>query len=227
MLLNILKINNYQAYVYLFLYSLIFVIFSLYFSLNAWSFDFSILTYVFKIAYSGWLYSLAGAFLLFANGLVFDLFLVSQEIVEKNNHIPSFLIAVFLSIVSSLNPLHPILISQLLMSTSLWCFLSAYKADRSYSPVFNGAFFLSAASLFYPPFIIFLPLAVICLLVLRTFYLREWVLVLVGILSPYLICSAMMFLGNENPQQALLNLANSFYSPSIPGYLKGSFLFNG
>ncbi len=152
--------------------------------------------------------------------------MTSQEVSEKNNHVPAFLLGIFLCYPLSQNPLHPLLFAQLLVSVSLWYFVSVYKSDRALSPVFNGAFCLSATTIFYPPFIVFIVMCFICLLILRPFVLREWILVLIGIALPYFFYISLLFLFDKNIQNPTLNLANSFHAPSIPTYIKGSFLIN-
>jgi len=226
MLLNILKINNYLVYVYLFLLALAAGIFSINYSANAPVLDNSALSFFLQQGNYGVVSKISGIILLLANVLLFDLCINSQEVVEKNNHIPSFLLSIFLCYAIGLNPLHPILFAQLLLSASLWFFISIYKADRVYSPIFNGAFCLAVATIIYPPYSLFMVLCFVCLLTLRTFSLREWLLAILGICLPYFFYFSLLFLFDKNPQQVFLILRDSFHAPSIPAYLKGSFLIN-
>ncbi len=226
MLLNILKINNYLAYVYLFLFAFIIGVFSVNYSANAFVFDNNILLFFFQSANYGLLSKISGIILLLANVFLFDLFITSQEVVEKNNHVPSFLLSIFLCYAISQNPLHPMLFAQLLISASLWCFISVYKSTNAYSPIFNGAFCLSAATIIYPSFGLFMVLCFVCLITLRTFNLREWLLAIIGISLPYFFYFSLLFLFDKDINQVVLNIVNSFHAPSIPAYLKGSFLIN-
>lgn len=226
MLLNIFKINNYSAYVYLLLFSLGLALFSASFTINVDVFANSVLSFFIYSPDFRVLGKIAGILLLLINVFVFDLFMTSQEVSEKNNHVPAFLLGVFLCYLLSQNPLHPILFAQLLLSAAMWYFVSTYKSDRTFSPVFDGALCISTATLFYPPFIVFIPTCFICLLILRSFVLREWILALIGIILPYFFYISLLFLFDKNMQQPALNLANSFHAPSIPISLKGSFLIN-
>ena len=226
MLLNILKINNYLVYVYLFLVAFIIGVFSVNYSANVYVFDNSIFYFFFPSANYGLLSKIIGVILLIANVFLFDLFITSQEVAEKNNHVPSFLLGVFLCYAISQNPLHPMLFAQLLLTTSLWFFISVYKSNKAYSPIFNGAFCLSAATVIYPSFSIFMVLCFVCLITLRTFNLREWLLTIIGITLPYFFYCTLLFLFDKDPHQVVLNIVNSFHAPSIPAYLKGSFLIN-
>jgi len=226
MLLNIFKINSYLAYVYLLLFTLILGIFAVNFSFNASVFDDSVLYYFFQSTKMGLLTKIIGVVLLLLNVLVFDLLLNSQEITEKNNHVPGVLLGVFLCYAISQNPLHPILFAQLLISISMWRFISVYKSDKAFSGIFDGAFTLSAATILYPPYSVFILLCFIGLLTLRSFSLREWILTIIAIITPYLFYFSLLFLLDKNPPQIILNMVNSFHKPTIPSYLKGSFLIN-
>lgn len=226
MLLNIFKINSYLANIYLLLFTLILGVFTVAFGFNASVFSNSVLYYFFHSVQPGLLVKTGGIILLIANVLIFDLFLNSQEITEKDNHVPAFLLAVFLCYPLSQNPLHPILFSQIFISISMWKFISVYKSDKAFSGIFDGAFTLSLATILYPPFILFVLLCFTCLLTLRTFSLREWALTIIGILTPYLFYFSLLFLFDKDPHQILLNMHESFRRPGIPVYLKGSFLIN-
>ena len=226
MLLNIFKINNYLANVYLLLLSLVLGLFVISLSVNADVFAHSVLSFFINASNFTVLSKIGGVLLLLANVFVFDLFMTSQEISEKNNHVPAFLLGIFLCYPISQNPLHPMLFAQLILCAAMWYFISVYKSDKAFSSLFNGAFFLSVATVFYPPYIVFIPICFICLLILRTFSLREWFLVLIGIILPYFFYISLLFLFDKNMQQPALNLANSFHAPSIPSNLKSSFIIN-
>ena len=226
MLLNIFKINNYSTYVYLLLFSLGLGVFAVNFSAEVNVFANSILSFFINTTNFGILSKVLGLLFLVANVFVFDLFMTSQEISEKNNHVSAFLVSIFLCYPLSQNPLHPILFAQLLLTASMWYFVYSYKSDKALSSVFNGAFFLSVATVLYPPFIILLMMCFISLLLLRTFVLREWLLVSIGIILPYFFYISLLFLFDKNMQQPALNLVASFHALRIPTYFKGSFLIN-
>ena len=226
MLLNIFKINNYLANIYLLLFTLIFGVFTVNLTTNTDVFAESVLSFFIHSTTSGLLEKIFGVLLLLLNVFIFDLFITSQEVSEKNNHLPGLLLAVFLCYPLSQNPLHPLLFAQLLLSAALWYFVSTYKADKALSQVFNGAFCLSTATVFYPSFILFIPMCFVCLLILRSFNLREWILALIGISLPYYFYVSLLFLFDKDMQQPALNLAHSFHAPNIPAFSNGSLLIN-
>lgn len=226
MLLNIFKINNHLATIYLLVFTLVLGIFAVNLSVGADVFANSVLSFFIPKTSFGIPSKITGIILLLTNVLVFDLLMTSQEISEKSNRVPAFLLGIFLCYAISQNPFHPLLFAQLLLSASMWYFISIYKSDKALSPLFNGAFCLSTATIFYPPSIIFISMCFICLLLLRPFVLREWILTAIGIALPYFFYVSLLFLLDKDMQQPALNLANSFHLPSIPIYIKGSFLID-
>ena len=114
MLLNIFKINNHLASVYLLLFTLVLGIFAINLSVDADVFANSVLSFFIHTKDFGILSQIGGILLLLSNVLVFDLFMSSQEISEKSNRVPAFLLGIFLCYPLSQNPLHPLLFAQLL-----------------------------------------------------------------------------------------------------------------
>jgi hypothetical protein len=221
-MLNFLKINGYAAYLYLLLFSLILGLFSVSFSYHASVFEESVLYYFFSSATNNWVVKIGGVVLLMANVLLLDLLFTRQEVTEKYNHVPAFISAVFSCYVLIQNPLHPLLFAQLLVGGGLWNYFSTYKANQELSAVFDGAFMLSVASIIYPPFCLFLALFVFSLLILRSFVLREWLLSLLGIIIPYLLYTAFLFLFGKKLQPIYKNVTISFHHFLIPSYINGS-----
>ncbi|HXB40456.1 MAG TPA: DUF6427 family protein [Bacteroidia bacterium] len=231
MILRTLKINDYRARVYLFVFSVLTGLFAVSFSVNhisvfansAASFLFNGTDYSFFNAI--W-FKAAGVLLLVANVVLFDYVLSSQELVEKNNHVPAFLLGLYFAYSLQENPLHPQLFAQLLLTLSYQMFISTYRIERAAPGVFNGAFCLSCAVILYPPYWMFFALGFICLGVLRPFNTREYSLVIVGIGLPYLFYYTVLFLCDQSLRKPVQDILNSFQRPSLPKYYNGSFLIN-
>ncbi len=231
MILRTLRINDYRAWVYLLVFSALIGVFAVCFSVNhtpvfansAASFLFTGSDY--SVFNTIW-FKTTGVLLLITNVILFDYVLVSQELVEKNNHVPAFLLGLYFAYPLQENPLHPQLFAQLLLTLSYKMFISTYRIERSAPGVFNGAFCLSCAVILYPPYWMFFALGFICLGVLRTFNLREYSLVIIGIGMPYLFYYTLLFLCNQSIQKPTEDIMNSFNKPALPVYYAGSFLIN-
>lgn len=230
MILRTLKLNDYRAWIYLLIFTGLVAVLAVCFStLHNRVFDTSPLGFVFTGNYEvfgGLGLKITGVVLLLANVMLFDYVLISEELVEKNNHVPAFLLGLYFSYCLQQNPLHPQLLAQLLLTFSYKLFISTYRVERAAPRIFDGAFCLSCAVILYPPYWMFFALGFICLSVLRPFNAREFSLVIIGLGLPYLFYYTVLFLCNQSLQKPEEDIFNSFNRPAMPVYYKGSFLIN-
>lgn len=231
MILRTLKINDYRAWVYLLVFTALVAAFAIVFRLNH--------EHVFantpaslllrgsdrSVFNSIWM-ALAGGLLLLANVILYDHVLISEELVEKNNHAPAFLLGLYFAYSLQQNPLHPQLFAQLLLTLSYKLYISTYRVEKAAPRVFDGAFCLSCAVILYPPYWMFFALGFICLGVLRSFNPREYSLVIIGLALPYLFYYTLLFLFDGPMRKPADDIINSFHRPALPVYYAGSFLVN-
>src|SRR5437588_208741 len=107
MLLRFLKINDYRSWLYLIVFSGLMAVFAL--SFGVWHnevFKNSVLS-LFTINGTHLGVKIIGALLLMANVLLFDYVLTSQELTDKSNHVPAFLLGLYLIYALLENPLNP------------------------------------------------------------------------------------------------------------------------
>ena len=151
---------------------------------------------------------------------------IKQEVSDKQNLIPGFIYIVFASVLNCTSALHPCLIANLFLIASLHRLFSIYREELSLAAVFDSAFLLGIGGLFYTPVFTFILIPFISLIILKPFKLREWILVICGLLLPLLLSVALLFLFN----QPLELLQNSILSSFIPAHKfvfgKGSFLIH-
>ncbi len=109
----------------------------------------------------------------------------------------SYIMAVFLVILScSFLPLlriHPGLIGGVFLLLAIEKCLRSYHSDKFSTNFFDAAFYISVGSLFYFSLIYFTLLIWIAIIILRPFKLREYLMVPVGILLPYIFAWAYYF----------------------------------
>lgn len=231
MILRTLKMNDYRAWVYMVVFSALVGVLAIVFHVNHEDvFINSVASFIFTddsyaVLHQPWA-KITGVLLLVANVIVFDRVVSSQELVEKNNRVPAYLMGLYFAYALQENPLHPQLFAQLLLSFSYQRFISTYRVERAAPTIFDGAFFLSCAVILYPPYWMFFALGFICLIVLRPFNAREYVLVLIGVGLPYLFYYTVLFLCDQSLQKPVADIINSFHRPKMPEYYAGSFLVN-
>lgn len=231
MILRTLKTNDYRAWVYMVVFAALVGAFSVVFRVNHEDvfinnpFWFLFRTSDPALFGSLWIKA-AGVLLLLGNVILFDYVVTSQELVEKNNRIPAFLMGLYFAFPLQENPLHPQLFAQLLLTFSYQLFISTYRIEKSAPRIFDGAFCLSCAVILYPHYWMFFALGFIALAVLRTFNAREYGLVLIGLGLPYLFYYTLLFLCDQSLQKPVEDIINSFRQPSMPAYFTGSFPVN-
>ncbi len=231
MILRTLKINDYRAWVYLLIFSAAIGTLAVVFNVNHGNvFSNNPASFLFygndHSIFGNLGMKIAGVILLMANVMLFDYVIISQELVEKNNHVPAFLLGLYFAFSLQENPVHPQLFAQLLLTLSYKFFISTYRVERAAPSIFDGAFCMSCAVILYPPYWMFFALGFICLGVLRTFNAREYSLVIIGIGLPYLFYYTILFLCNQDLHKPVEDISNSFNRPAMPTYYEGSFLIN-
>jgi len=227
MLLRFLKVNDYRSWVYLFVFSLLAGGFALFVGVkHVPVFENSLLSLFNIDRANSIIVKIMGLLLLTANIFLFDHVVTSQELTANNNHVPAYLMGLYLIYAMIENPLNPQLPAQLLLTFSFGRYISTYRVEKAAPYVFDGAFCLSCAVILYPPYWVFFALGFISLGVLRAFNLREYSLVIVGLALPYLFYYTALFLYDLPLQKPVLDFTNSFNRPAMPLYFKGSFLIN-
>ena len=227
MLLRFLKVNDYRSWVYLFVFAVLMGSFAISFGVKHVNvFENSMLS-LFGIENTNTVFiRITGVLLLMANIFLFDYVLTSQELTANDNHVPAYLLGLYLIYALIENPLNPQLFAQLLLTFSFGRYIATYRVERAAPAVFDGAFCLSCAVILYPPYWVFFAIGFICLAVLRAFNLREYSLVILGLALPYLFYYTILFLCNQSMQKPMQDISNSFHRPAMPEYFKGSFLVN-
>jgi hypothetical protein len=149
-----------------------------------------------------------------------------QEITEKQNLLPSFLYLVVSGLLNLDSACHPLLIGSLPLIGAFYLLFGTYRSELSLAQVFDAAFLISLGGLLYTPLIVFFLIPFISLLILKPFKLREWLLILLGLAMPVMLCSVLLFLFNS-PQELLTSpLSNAFTFFHVPVFGKGTFLIH-
>lgn len=226
MLLRFLKINDYRAWIYLIVFALSMAVFALSFGVRHVNVFENSLMSLFNLQYANVIViKIVGVLLFIANVLLFDYVTSSQEI-AVSNHVPAYLLGLYLIYAMIEHPLNPQLPAQLFLTFSFAKFIITYRVEKAAPSIFDGAFCLSCAVILYPPYWVFFALGFICLAVLRAFDLREYSLVILGLVLPYLFYYTILFVCDLPLQKPMQDIVHSFHRPAMPEHFKGSFLIN-
>jgi hypothetical protein len=119
------------------------------------------------------------------------------EVLSQRNNLPALFYMVLMSCSGSLQTLHPALFANLFMIMALFRLITSYRKETAFSEMFDMGFLLSLATLFYLPSLAFIPMVFISLVIMRPFVWREWVILTIGILLPFLFISTWYFCYDE------------------------------
>ncbi|MBC7694377.1 MAG: hypothetical protein H7141_02915 [Burkholderiales bacterium] len=160
---------------------------------------------------------LLGAF--FANFLA-----IEQEITSKTNYLPAFIYILLAFSASSKGLVEPILIANLFIPPSLYFLINSYRQDFALPEFFKSGLFMGLASFFCIHYIVIFPVSFIALFILRPFNWREFVVLLLGLLTPLYIYACVCYL-TTNEAFTVLGMmqeaTSSLQKPILSEYYMG------
>lgn len=173
-----------------------------------------------------WVYKLFSFLLALSGAYLLDLTLQRFELTQKGNHVPAGMYLLFSAILSNESILHPIIPANLCIIGAFLLFLDTYRHDNAYSRLFDAAFLIAMAVLFYTPMLFLFPLSFVALVILRPYKFREWILVIIGMFLPVLILALTFFVLDISAAQFIIPLSEVSGSFSIPENRAGSLVIN-
>jgi len=123
---------------------------------------------------------------------------VEQEITSKTNFLPAFFYILLAFSSSTKNSVEPILLANLFLLPSLYFLINSYRQDYALAEFFKAGLFMGLASFFCIHYIIVFPLSFISLIILRSFNWREWIVLLLGLITPLYIYLSVCYLTSED-----------------------------
>lgn len=142
---------------------------------------------------SGWIPQVITVILLFIHGTMLSALNFTHRLIDEINLFPGLfyvLIACLLPEFLYLSPLH---LANTFYLLALIDLMAIYNQPRSAGFIFNAGMWIGIGSLFYFSWFIFILLAFIALNILRAFDIRERLMVLAGVLVPYILTALYFF----------------------------------
>ncbi|MCK4661283.1 MAG: hypothetical protein KAT68_00345 [Bacteroidales bacterium] len=133
--------------------------------------------------------------------------------IRTRTYLPAFIYILIIGSYIPFHNLHPVIIGNLFLILSINKFFINKKEKNLISNYFEVGLLLSIGSLFYFNLIYCIVLIWISLLILRTFYWREWFISLIGLSFGYLILFIISFFNNslDYTIDIIFNNFKSFY----------------
>lgn len=143
------------------------------------------------------LYSVIAYMLFYVQAIAFNKILNDQRLFPRTNYLAGMSYLLITSVFNEWAVLSAPLVVNTLLIWVLSNLCNLYNNPHVKTTLFNTGFITGMASLFYLPSLVFAILIVVGLVITRPFKLPEWLVALVGILSPYYFMASWLFLTNR------------------------------
>jgi Family of unknown function (DUF6427) len=150
-------------------------------------------------------YSIISYFLLYSQAISFNRLLNNRRLMQKPNYLPAMSYLLITSFFAEWNILSaPLVINTLLIW--VWAKMSSlYNNPHAKSTLYNIGIVIGIATFFYFPSLAFGVLIIFALVLTRPLKVAEWLIPLLGFITPWYFLFAWLF------------LANKLYSFQLPG----------
>lgn len=140
------------------------------------------------------LYPVITYLLLFTQALTFNKLISDQKLMQRSNYLPAMSYLLITSIYNEWNILSaPLIINTLLIW--VWGRMSnLYNNKNPKATLFNIGMMIGVSTFFYFPSLAFALLIVFALIVVRPFIFTEWLVAILGIITPYYFLLSYLFL---------------------------------
>ncbi|MFT4023164.1 MAG: hypothetical protein QM664_05195 [Flavihumibacter sp.] len=163
----------------------------------------------------GWLYGLLAFLLLFVQASLLNRVANATKLFPK----PNFLVGMAFLLVSSLLPEWNQFSSTMIVNLLLiWVFYSMagwYNSSRPLTAIFNTSLVVGVLPLLYSPCVAYLVLLLLAIVITRPIRIGEFVISIVGFLTPYYFLFIVLYLTNNfQPNELVPQI--SFHLPRLP-----------
>lgn len=135
--------------------------------------------------------------IMLASALVFNYTLEKNGLSGANSLIPALVFVLVMGLIPSLQTLHQAMIPGFLIIIVLHYVFDIFTEEEAYPKIFNAGFFIAISSFFYFPSIAFLLFVWLTFIVYRLYNWREWIILVFGFLTPYVLLWTWFFWSDE------------------------------
>ena len=140
-----------------------------------------------------WLSILIALILITGEAFLLNYIVNENEVLSKQSYLPALFYILFISNNNDMLLLSPPLFANLFILFALNKLFTSYRKDNAFSQAFDAGLLISIATLFYFPYIVFLPLLGVGLIIMRPFNWREWLISFIGAAIPYIFVITFYF----------------------------------
>ncbi len=141
--------------------------------------------------------AIVATILVYVQALAINWLADHYRILDTRNWYPGALYGFVASCVPDFVFLSPTLVAVSFIPFALWSLFGVYKQTMILSAAFNSAFWITVATLFYPPAVWLLPVAYLGLLNLRALSLQKQIVFFTGIFVPVFLTFTVYFWNDQ------------------------------
>lgn len=141
-----------------------------------------------------WAYSLMGLLLIVSQAIHLNWVMNRHEVLFKNSFLPALMYVLFSCCIPPFVSFHPVLVINTILIFVIDKMFSLFKNESPLAPEYDACFLISISTLFYFPAIAFMLFFMAGLLILRPFSWRDWMVGVLGFLTPIFFVLVYYFL---------------------------------
>jgi hypothetical protein len=150
------------------------------------------------------IYNVLAIFLIFLQANILTRFINNNHLMSRTNYLPALAYFLITSLLPGFNQLSSQLIVATLLLLIFMQIFRTYGRESQFGPIFSSGVLLGLAALLYFPSLVFFFWLLVALAVLRPFRPNEWLLAVLGVLTPYYFLFAYFFLTDQIDQFRIL-----------------------
>ncbi|HYF33064.1 MAG TPA: DUF6427 family protein [Chitinophagaceae bacterium] len=143
---------------------------------------------------SGLIFSFISFIVLFLQASLFNRIVNHHKFFPKPNFLAGMALMLVTSLIPSWSYFSAPLLVNLLMVWALYRMLNLYNTQQPGAAIFNIGILIGVCSMLYFPSIVFTLLVLFALIIMRPFRIREWIIGLLGVTTPYYFLFIFLYL---------------------------------
>lgn len=161
------------------------------------------------------LYAFIAFFLLFSQATLFNRICNTQKMLARPTYLPAMSYILITSLLPEWNCFSAPLIVNSLLIWTYYRMMLLYNSQKAAASIFNIGVLMGLITLLYSPALVFILLIWLALFIMRPFIIREWLIGLLGLTTPYYFLGIFLYLTNKWSWQKVIPTLH-FGLPDLP-----------
>jgi len=128
----------------------------------------------------------------------------------SRNFLAGFIFILLSSLIMVVNYLHPIIYANIFLLLAIERIFDSYNNEKTLTNFFDASLLISISSLIYLNYLFFIILILISALILKPSPVKEWILIIIGFISTFLVYFSFYFILNGEINSLLNIIVENF-----------------